>query len=426
MVLASTEVEANRDGEANILSEHGDGRGIAIAPDGTRYITGAVAAGSDTSDSNDRQPFVIALDPTGRMMWRRTWDGVGQVVAVTATDDGPVAIVRVRSPRFDADPGSSTVIVADDGRTGVAVALTLDGALRWTWSTPRAALHAIGAFSDGSVAIAGVTGTASWLGFVARVDREGRTRWHQPLRNSSTLPYAIATTDRGIFVTGVTDALRPTGSRKRPLGGASTFVARLDLGGGLDWLQKIGEDGTTSRGYAMAADSEKVVVGGLFRGRVDFDPGPGRQVRQSHDEDDDGYAVQFDTNGQFNWAFTFGANSSDQVRGIAIDASNVFALGMQTEVADLGGRVGPPDPSAKLFLVALDTDGTPVHATPLVTEARLGGYPPVYIGSMTVHDHHVFVMGEVSRSTTVMGRSFVPVGPPGKERSPIWLEVPLD
>lgn len=422
LAFVSTEVEANRYREASVLSEHSDGRGIAVGHDGTRYLTGAVSdSAADGSDPNDRHPFIVALDTDGGVKWRRQWDGLGQAHAVTVTDDGPVVIVKFRSKRFDADPGSETVVVADDGRAGVAVALTFDGAVRWTWSAPRARLDAVGAFPDGSVAIAGATEATLAQGFVARVDSDGKTRWSRALRNSSTIPQALAISDGGIFATGLSD--RPLGSRT--VGGAA-FVARLDLNGRLDWLQKIGEPGSTCKGYSIAADSERVVIGGLFRGRIDFDPGPARKARESRDEDDDGFAAQFDIAGRLNWVHTFGANSSDQVRAVALSSSNTLVLGLQTEVVDLGGRVGRQDPLTKMFLVTLDAAGNAIHATSIVADSRAGGYPPVYIGSMTIHDHRLFVIAELSRSATVLGRTLVPVGPPGRENSMIWIELSVD
>jgi hypothetical protein len=405
---------ANTDGQVVVVPESGDGRGVAVADDGTRYITGAVATQPDAG--SDRQPFLIALDPQGQVRWRLTWEGIGQAAAVAATAAGPVVIVRFRARSFDADPGPDTVDVeAGDGRSAVAIALTPAGALRWTWSTPRASLTAVAALPDGSVAIAGTS--LDFVGFVAAVDSLGGTTWHRALAKTETNPHAIAVSDAGIFVTGTGNA-----AARRAHGFPGAFVARLELGGDLVWLRRLGTRGSMIKGYAVAAGEHRVAIGGLFRGRPDFDPGPGRQVRKSVDADDDGFVAVFDTTGELDWVYTYGAASSDQVRGIALDAAQVYALGNQTEVVDLGGTAGVQDPKTKWFLLTLDGKGAPRASTPVVVGTALT-YPGLYVGSMIFHRGRVLVMGEASRFLTVLGRPVAPAGFGADGRSPVMIDL---
>lgn len=402
------------DGEVVVVPEAGDGRGGAVAADGTRYLAGGVATHPDAGIN--RQPFLVALDPQGQPRWRLTWDGVGQTAAVAATAAGPVVIVRFRGKSFDADPGPDTAgVPTGDGRSAVAIALTPEGALRWTWSTPRADLTALAALPDGSVAITGTS--LLGMAFVAAVDSLGGTTWHRGIDKTPALLQAIAASDAGIFVTGLGDAAV---RQARPFPG--TIVARLDLDGNVVWLRRFGARGSIVKGYAVAASDHRVAIGGLFRGRLDFDPGPGRQVRASVDSDDDGFVAVFDMTGKLDWVYTYGAASSDQVRGIAIDADQVHALGSQTEVVDLGGAAGVQDPRTKWFLLTLDGKGAPRASRPVVVGAAQS-YPGLYVGSMSSHRGRVLVTGDASARLTILGHPVVPVHSGSDFRSPVLIDL---
>ena len=409
LTLASVErATASPAGEVMVVPENGDGRGVAIAADGTRYLAGGTAI----PDSDERQPFLIALDPSGQVRWRLDWEGHGQVVGVAATPAGPVVIVRMRSTNFDADPGPDVLLVEDrDGRSAVAVALSPAGDVRWAWSTPRATLAVLASLPDGAVAIAGTSLDA--VGFVAAIDGDGSTTWLRTLGKPAATPYAIAVTDTAIYVTGTGAAP----ARRVP----GSFLARLDLDGGLEWLRRLGTRGSIVKSYTLAADDERVVIGGLFRGRPDLDPGPGRQVRTSVDSDDDAFVAAFTPSGEQEWVYTFGAVSSDQVRGLAVDGGQIYALGSQTEVVDLGGAVGPQDPTSKWFLLTLDGRGVPRASTPVVTAVAMT-YPNLHVASMMIDRGRVYITGDISGPSTILGTP-VAVARPLAERSPVLIEL---
>lgn len=410
---------AAREGEVVAVPHVGSGRGVAVADDGTRYLTGAIE--DPSSAEKARRPFLSAVDLQGQVRWQQIWEGAGRAAAVAATAAGPVALVVYQAPPFDADPGAGVrAVEMTDGRDAVAVALTPAGALRWTWSTPGTTLTAIAALPDGSVAIAG--STPDFLGFVAVVDARGGTSWHRRLARGDAYPHALAVSEAGIFVTGI-GSTAPPGVRSTQGG----FVARLGLDGELRWLRRLGSRGSTLKGYAVAADEHRVAIGGLFRDRPDFDPGRRRLVRESVDSDDDGFVAVFDKAGALQWVYTFGAASSDQVRGLAIDGGKIYALGNQTEVVDLGGAAGALDPRTKWFLLTLDERGAPGAVEPVLL-GKPGSYPSMYVGSMIAHHGRALIMGEISDHVTVLGRTFSPVrfdsfGAPGG--SPLMIDLAM-
>jgi hypothetical protein len=403
-VLVAPQVShASLEGEARVSPVVGYLRGGAIGDDGTRYVTGAMEVDSAAADQS--RPVLTALDLQGQQRWQKRWDGAGRGVSVAATRHGPVALVFFRGASFDADPGPGVATVeAADGRDAVAVALTPTGELRWTWSSPRVTLTAIAALPDGAVAIAG--SAPDFRGFVAVVEEDGRTRWHRQLARSGAYPQALVVAGAGvgsaIYVTGIGNA--PSWGRR---GGQGGFAARLGLDGELRWLRRLGSPGATLKGYSIAADEHRVAIGGLFRGRPDFDPGPDQLLRQSADADDDGFVAVLDPAGALQWVHTFGAASSDQVRGIAIDRGELYALGNQTEVVDLGGAVGALQPQTKWFLLSFDEAGAPRAAHPVQLGKALA-YPSLYVASMIAHQGRLLITGEISNAVTVLGQQIAP------------------
>jgi hypothetical protein len=418
-LVSSTQLalsSSNNNSEVAVVAEPGIGRGVAMASDGTRYVAGGVA--TEPGSAGHLEPLLVALDPGGQVRWRLGWEGVGYASAVAATPEGPVVIVRATQGTLGAARGAGGAVVEGrEAQQSVAVALDVHGQLRWTWSAPRSELLAIAALPDGSVAIAGTS--AAGMAFVAAVDPLGGTAWSQQLDKTPATPNAITASDAAIYVTGLGD-----GSGRPGQAFSGTFVARLELDGRKVWLRRLGARGSIIKGYAIAADGARVVIGGLFRGCPDFDPGPARLMRKSVDTDNDGFVAVFDVNGALAWVHTFGAASSDQVRGVALDGPQVYALGSQTEVVDLGGTAGVQDPQTKWFLLAIDGDATPRGATPIAVGKALA-YPGMYVGAMLSQGGRALITGDVSSPLTILGRPVTSVSAGANSSRAVLIDLAL-
>jgi hypothetical protein len=81
-------------------------------------------------------------------------------------------------------------------------------------------------------------------------------------------------------------------------------------------------------------------VAGLYTDNADLDPGPGVQTRRTRGVGSDPYVTKFDADGKWVWSQTFGGTANDQITGLAVNGTTVFACG-RFESNDAGfGAVG--------------------------------------------------------------------------------------
>ncbi len=88
-------------------------------------------------------------------------------------------------------------------------------------------------------------------------------------------------------------------------------------------------------GYAIAIDkNSNVYVGGNFEGTCDFNPGSGTDFHTA--DNGDAYIVKFDNNGFFQWARTWGSTGWDFVESLDVDYyNNVYVAGNAAGSLDL-------------------------------------------------------------------------------------------
>jgi hypothetical protein len=180
----------------------------------------------------------------------------------------------------------------------------------------------------------------------------------------------VATTDGGYIEAGIfsgTIDFDPRGSHARltSLGDTDIFLARYNSASHLVWVKRIGGTEFTDEiskqdTIDIAADPKRagdlfvngvsadpllaaelvtdlaigpdggVFLTGEFIGPVDFDPGPGRTIFNTFDDNYyDGFVLKLSGNGNFVWAKQIGDRFTNTVNGVAFDASgNVFLTGL--------------------------------------------------------------------------------------------------
>jgi len=189
------------------------------------------------------------------------------------------------------------------------------------------------------------------------------------------------------------------------------FTAKLDTDGNFLWVQ-IWYYGTFSpsvSGYGIVANDVGVYITGSFQGAVDFDPGPGIDNHISNLGNIDIFLSKLDTNGDFQWARTWGWILGDEGRSVSIDVSgNSFCTGRFSGTVDFDPGPGTDNKNAgngsALYLTKYNAQGdyiwTVVYGTGL---AAAVGY-----GIALDDSDNIFVAGLYSQTiNTVPYNAFV-------------------
>ena len=378
-VLASLG-RANADG---VLPFEGvrHGRGVAVARDGVVYVGGATEESADHGGASKLRPQLVALAPDHRVLWTKRWDDLAIVTSVVTDQRGPVVSLLLRGPSFDAGCPGAEPIERGTREVAVVLALTSDGSCRWS-RTFAASGIAIAIAPAATIAVAplpayGQRATITYLDGRGGIVREVKLP-------AGIAPQHMTANDRQLFITGTA---------------GKGWIGALDAGGALQWTTTIAvaKDSVVIP-FEISADSEHVVIAGLFRGSVRFDE---HHERHSSDADDDSFVARYDVRGNLGWVYTYGAPSSDQVRGVALVGHDTYAVANRTEGARLGGDAMLYG-DTQVFLIRLDDGGVPRDARALA-DRKLGSYPSIYIDTMVGTADRLYVIGDTHEPTRSFG-----------------------
>lgn len=151
--------------------------------------------------------------------------------------------------------------------------------------------------------------------------------------------------------------------------GQAVYLLKLDGGGNFVWAKKFADTDYNSIGYAIAAtQSGNIYVTGIFKGTVDFDPGPPVVNLTSTGSSHDIFISRFDNNGNFSWVRQFAGPDGETPYAMTTDvADNIYLTGLFTSTCDFD-----PGPavynltslnfSTDVFISKLDLDGNFIFA----------------------------------------------------------------
>jgi hypothetical protein len=135
--------------------------GTTDAPDGGHVLAGLAARGPGIEGS---QPLCLKVDPTGRELWRETYDtgrgGRAWFEDVERTDDGYVLAGREASP---------------EGPVGTLAKVGPDGGLEWTRTYGPGRLDRVVPTDDGFL----LAGQSGGTGQLLWIDGSGERRWRR-------------------------------------------------------------------------------------------------------------------------------------------------------------------------------------------------------------------------------------------------------
>lgn len=340
-----------------------EGRGIAVDDQANVIVTGSFESTVDfdpgpgidpRSSRGESDVFAVKLDADGSHVWSRT---IGGILADSATDvaidgQGGVLLTGSFQHQVDFDPTSGEDLRAARGGQDIfTVKLGGDGSYCWAYAV--GGLQADEAFGVAVVATGEVVTAGRFRrsidfdpgegedvhqaaggtdAFVTCLGPDGAYQWTRAFGGVSTDgAYDVAITALGeAVVTGyyweTVDFDPGAGVDEHTSNGQSdVFVTRLRSDGSYRWTGTIG--GLESdEGQAVSVDpTGNVLVAGLFRGTVDFDPETGLDERASNGGSD-AFVLKLGAGGTYEWAATTGGDSNDAARALAADGQGLIML----------------------------------------------------------------------------------------------------
>ncbi len=274
---------------------------VAIAPDGSVYVTGIASA------LNDGDAVLLKFSEAGTLLWERTWGGPAQESgdAVAVAQDGSVYIGG-RTTSFD--NGAMFAVKFDSG-----------GNLVWQKVFDNVIGETLTVASDGSVYAAGASerpgsGFSQFDLVTVKISSEGDLQWARRYQAGEFVDarggMAAAPNSGSIAIVGALQAAGGGG-----VIGIAPLLVNLDAAGNLvfdrTWGGKNGGEGA---GVAFGPNGT-MYMSGTITGIGPFQ---------------EAFVVSVLANGKAGMAATWGGPGFEEGRGVAVAADGTVILGAQT------------------------------------------------------------------------------------------------
>lgn len=309
-----------------------------------------------------RDGYINKLDSSGNPIWSAAIGGPSLDMCQEITYDGNAAlyVAGTFNGTVDFDNGPSVFNLTSSGMyDAFLMKVDTNGSFIWAvrlgdWSNessntvlidPSSDIYFIGQFSA-QIDLnpgAGTQMTASPGDgtFIVRLDSAGNFMWGGDFTTALDIN---ATLDNNGFLylggtcMGVNRDMDPgAGAINFSTAGNTEdiFLIKMTTGGNYVWHKTIGNtsiDRATVRGIDLEGN---VYLSGIFRGNVDFDPGPGSYMMNAG-LTIDGFLCRLDTAGNFIEAINFASATEDIERCFAIQDSDgyFYMMGMFTDAVD--------------------------------------------------------------------------------------------
>lgn len=249
--------------------------------------------------------FIQKTDASGQFLWARSFGGAnfdyGTGVATDAQGNVYVTGVFQDSPDFD--PGAGTAILTSNGAEDI---------------------------------------------FVVKLDASGHFIWARsfgsPVYDESQ---AIGVDDAGnVYITGYFNETAdfdpgPGTFELTSAGFNDNFVVKLDAAGNLVWAKRFGnEEVDVALAMKVTGNGDQYITG-IFRGTVDFDPGPGEAPVSVSGSSPGGFLLKLDAAGDFQMARQISGTGGVVSYDIDLDAAgNIYLTGTFEETVDFDPGAG--------------------------------------------------------------------------------------
>lgn len=346
LLITSSDIDA----DGNIINV-GYFRGKAqLDPAGGRIL--------DTTDVmiNSHNAFVQKLDSNGVLLWAHAYgaDGEERFMDVVVNDQNEIYITGYIK---NLDDGNGLTLTTDRPSDNFHDIITLkmssSGSILWAdvmGGSVQDYGRDIALDNDGNIYVfAQYSGTITYkLGdpngnqfgiqktsngrdaVILRYAPNGYLQWVTSMGGTfSEFPRGMDVLDDKIYVQGgyVNSFETFINGTKLTLntesGQQALFIAQLDTSGTVNWATQLGDGtGQIFESSKLAAHANGVVVTGNAQGQIDYDPGAGFTVLDASTSGTNGYIVNLDTNGDFNWAKLVRERN---IHGLAIIDTTIYA-----------------------------------------------------------------------------------------------------
>lgn len=300
---------------------------LAIAADGTGIYVAGDTQGTLSAQSGapaGQHAFVRKYDLNGVEEWTREF-GSGRSDEVLALTSGAAGVYAAGDTTVTAPPYDDAFVAA----------FAAGGKSEWshgfgTAAVDRAtaiAVNASGVYVAGATqgTLPGQTGAGDSDGFLRKYDVNGSVVWTRQFGTSeSDEILSMAVDASGLYLAGAT-----TGALvgQTSAGSVDAFVSKYDFDGRVVWTRQFGTP-KYDDALGIAVSAQGVFVAGNTTGAWPAHLNGG---------DYDVFVRKYDLNGRAAWTQQFGGSAHEELLGIAVDASGVYAAGV-TEGALTGGR----------------------------------------------------------------------------------------
>ncbi len=235
--------------------------------------------------------------------------------------------------------------------------------------------------------------------FLLKLDSDGNFIWaHSFNGTNNEYGYHISIDPfNNIVLNGIIESNTdfdpsPANAFLNPIGNYDGYIAKYSSGGGFLWAKLIGGSGLEYCAKTTFDDLGNVYAVGTFESTIDIDPGPGNHFVTSNGGTDC-FILKLDTNGDFIWANTFGANSSDISARITSKGNDIYVggslNGSQTFTTINGTTALTSNGSSDIMLAKLNTNGEYVWvnswggaASEVIYSIHIDEYDKIYLGGM--------------------------------------------
>lgn len=371
--------------------------GMALDDSSNIYITGYFRGVMDfdpgpgvfelnAGDKDDR--FVAKLDNAGNLLWAVALHDVdGYISSAIALDGvGNVYTTGEFSGTADFDPGPGIFELTGQNSTTFVWKLDTYGHFLWAKAFVGPAYNgrvSIAVDGEGNVYTTGefcastdfdpgpevfelAAVVSPEVTFVSKLNTDGQFVWAKALHGTCIHGEAkdIAVDDAGyVYTTGAFGETMdfdpgPEVFALRATGLLGTYVSTLDKDGNFVRAVEFGE----GHGQTVTVDGAgNLYTLGMFRGTVDFDPGPATFTLTAVDSWDDIFLSKMDRKGNCVWAIKLGGGGEVEALDFAVDASNNLYLtgSFNRGSADFDpgpetAELTPPLWGTETFIVKLD------------------------------------------------------------------------